>query len=52
MALTHSRFMVDATSNELYLFDPTTQELHVVARSAVAMVKIVAEDFVFRREEE
>lgn len=52
VALTHSRFLVDTSSNELYLFDTNTQELHVVARSSVAMVKVVAEDFIFRRMEE
>jgi hypothetical protein len=49
-ALSRTRFLIETTPEDLYLFDPDGPELHIVARDKVAMIKVVAQDFVFRRQ--
>lgn len=48
-ALSRPRFLLETTDDDLYLFDSTTQELHIVAKDTIAMIKVIAEDFVFRQ---
>jgi len=46
-SLSHSQFLLETTSEDFYLFDG--RELHVLARSKVGLVKVIGEDFVFRK---
>ena len=49
VALSHSRFLIETTGDNLYLFDASSGELHILAKTKVGMVKVIAEDFVFRK---